>query len=112
MSAKLLSVLLLADITSRRCQFTVCIGASVLHKHLQCRAGRKSARNTGNWLSLTARRACNSTNRNWSVRGLANFEASSHEKQSHSRTCPYMCSICPKGIVGWTQIGVIVSLLF
>ena len=63
MSAKLLSVLLLADITSIRCQFIACIRASVLHKHLQCRAGIKSARSIGNWLSLTARRACNSTNR-------------------------------------------------
>jgi len=100
MSAKFLSVLLLADITSRRCQFIVCIRASVLHKHLQCGVGRKSARSIGNCLSLTVGRACNSPNRNWSVKGLANFEASSYKKQSHSGTCPYTCSVCPKGTVG------------
>lgn len=100
MSARLLSVLLLADITSTRCQFIVCIRASVLHEHLQCRLERKSMRSIGNWLNLTVRRACKSANRNWSLRGLANFEGTSHRKQSHSTTCPSMCSVCPKDTAG------------
>lgn len=93
MSAKLLSVLLLADITSRRYQFIVCLRASVLHKYLQCRAGRRSMRSIGNWWSLKAREACNSACRNWSVWGLANFGISSHEK-NHIVECALVCVLC------------------
>lgn len=106
MSSKLLSVLLLADITRRRYQFIVCLRAALLHKYLQCRAGRRSMRSISNWGSLKAREACNSTCRNWSVWGLANSGTSSHEKESHGGTCPCMCSVCPKGTVGQTQTDV------
>lgn len=106
MSAKLLSVFLLADITSRRCQFIVCLRAAVLHKYLQCRAGGRSMGSFGNWWSLKAREASYSTSRNWSVWGLANFGTSSQEKQSHGGRCPCVCSVCPKGTVGYTQTDV------